>query len=426
MLGGRRTRSNKGKKRTPYGPRTGKTRSGKKFRSTNSKTKKVGRRTRSNKGKKRTPYGPRTGKTRSGRKFRQSAGLGFFGKKKEKDNKSEPSLAYGPGYGDRPPHQFRTIWTGDKKTKVEDREWSSGNPLPRETCPSDSDGVDVPGELTYANYLKFKYARSNPYRSGYMNWVPSPHEEHNGHPPADGPLGRRKKGKKGEKPPSCDSNPEARGCRQVDYQMKYNSENKMREVWGEDEELAKNPDQPIPKDHFIYKYLETTPALSFQFKHERFGKKDYGPYAESNKGESLLRKFRRFVNNNCKTFEDCHYYPNKKSCDYATDWRNPRHCKWVEGDYTSDLGKTYTEGTCVYDEENNLYPYYENNPGIGFVPACIWGVTDSRGREFDEKRGGLVDGDHTCTDTEGHEDKKIIEGYLNLMKQSQAQEQSPQ
>ena len=70
MLGGRRTRSNKGKKRTPYGPRTGKTRSGKRFRSTNSKTKKVGRRTRSNKGKKRTPYGPRTGKTRSGRKFR--------------------------------------------------------------------------------------------------------------------------------------------------------------------------------------------------------------------------------------------------------------------------------------------------------------------------------------------------------------------
>ena len=32
MLGGRRTRSNKGKKRTPYGPRTGKTRSGRKFR----------------------------------------------------------------------------------------------------------------------------------------------------------------------------------------------------------------------------------------------------------------------------------------------------------------------------------------------------------------------------------------------------------
>ena len=32
MIGGRKTRSNKGKKRTPYGPRTGVTRSKKKFR----------------------------------------------------------------------------------------------------------------------------------------------------------------------------------------------------------------------------------------------------------------------------------------------------------------------------------------------------------------------------------------------------------
>ena len=31
-VGGRKSRSNKGKKRTPYGPRTGKTRSGRKFR----------------------------------------------------------------------------------------------------------------------------------------------------------------------------------------------------------------------------------------------------------------------------------------------------------------------------------------------------------------------------------------------------------
>ena len=69
MIGGRKVRSNKGKKRIPYGPRTGKTRSGKRFRTT-TVNKKVGRKTRSNKGKKRTPYGPRTGKTRSGKKFR--------------------------------------------------------------------------------------------------------------------------------------------------------------------------------------------------------------------------------------------------------------------------------------------------------------------------------------------------------------------
>ena len=59
MLGGRKVRSNKGKKRGPYGPRTRRT-----VRHSS------GRKTRSNKGKKRGPYGPRTGKTRSGRKFR--------------------------------------------------------------------------------------------------------------------------------------------------------------------------------------------------------------------------------------------------------------------------------------------------------------------------------------------------------------------
>jgi len=107
MIGGRKTRSNKGKKRTPYGPRTGVTRSKRKFRvkakkinkprslnvlnnlsnvtnnapvikaGTNIRTTfntfkkpKRNRKVRSNKGKKRTPYGPRTGVTRSKRKFR--------------------------------------------------------------------------------------------------------------------------------------------------------------------------------------------------------------------------------------------------------------------------------------------------------------------------------------------------------------------
>ena len=77
--GRRKVRSNKGKKRGAYGPRTGKTRSGKRFR-TVTKTRKVGRKTRSNKGKKRTPYGPRTGKTRSGRKFRGVADRNFYWK----------------------------------------------------------------------------------------------------------------------------------------------------------------------------------------------------------------------------------------------------------------------------------------------------------------------------------------------------------
>lgn len=78
MFGGRKVRSNKGVKR---GPRTGVTRSGRRFRLTkkvrkvnrprnNKKSRKRTRKVRSNKGKKRGPYGPRTGKTRSGRRFR--------------------------------------------------------------------------------------------------------------------------------------------------------------------------------------------------------------------------------------------------------------------------------------------------------------------------------------------------------------------
>ena len=73
MFGGRKSRSNKGKKRGQYGPRSGVTRSGRKFRNTakkvNRKNVKRTRKTRSNKGRKRGPYGPRS-RTRSGRKFR--------------------------------------------------------------------------------------------------------------------------------------------------------------------------------------------------------------------------------------------------------------------------------------------------------------------------------------------------------------------
>ena len=105
MIGGRKRRSNKGKKRTPYGPRSI-TRSGKKFRgrkvAKKVKSKKVfsnnvsnvtnnspviragtivrptfntinkaqrKRKVRSNKGKKRGPYSV-SGRTRSGKKFR--------------------------------------------------------------------------------------------------------------------------------------------------------------------------------------------------------------------------------------------------------------------------------------------------------------------------------------------------------------------
>ena len=74
--GARKTRSNKGVRR---GPRTGVTRSGRRFRAVASRTTKRSnsnrsvrrtRKQRSNKGVKRGPYGPRTGRTRSGRRFR--------------------------------------------------------------------------------------------------------------------------------------------------------------------------------------------------------------------------------------------------------------------------------------------------------------------------------------------------------------------
>ena len=105
MIGGRKSRSNKGKKRGPYSPRS-RTRSGAKFRGRKAvkkvKSKKVfsnnvsnvnnnapviragtnvrptfntinkvqkKRKVRSNKGKKRGPYGPRS-RTRSGKKFK--------------------------------------------------------------------------------------------------------------------------------------------------------------------------------------------------------------------------------------------------------------------------------------------------------------------------------------------------------------------
>ena len=65
MIGGRKTRSNKGKKRGAYGSR-------KKV----SNTENIRRKVRSNKGKKRQPYGPRmnnSGRTRSGAIFRGRA-----------------------------------------------------------------------------------------------------------------------------------------------------------------------------------------------------------------------------------------------------------------------------------------------------------------------------------------------------------------
>ena len=74
MIGGRKTRSNKGVKR---GPRTGRTRSGKRFRPTAKRAVRRTRKQRSNKGVRRGPYGPRTGRTRSGRRFRQAGGCGF-------------------------------------------------------------------------------------------------------------------------------------------------------------------------------------------------------------------------------------------------------------------------------------------------------------------------------------------------------------
>tara|TARA_B100001093_G_C26383172_1_gene823844 strand:- start:77 stop:577 length:501 start_codon:yes stop_codon:yes gene_type:complete len=69
MIGGRKVRSNKGKKRGSY--RTRKTHHSIKVSINSTGTRRVSsRKVRSNKGKKRTPYGPRTGRTRSGRKFR--------------------------------------------------------------------------------------------------------------------------------------------------------------------------------------------------------------------------------------------------------------------------------------------------------------------------------------------------------------------
>ena len=64
MIGGRKVRSNKGVKRGPYGPRSGVTRSGRKFRGTVKKVSKKNksnvrprktRKVRSNKGKKERP-----------------------------------------------------------------------------------------------------------------------------------------------------------------------------------------------------------------------------------------------------------------------------------------------------------------------------------------------------------------------------------
>ena len=78
MIGGRKTRSNKGKRRGSY--KTGKTRSGAKFRGrktmvkrSNNKSKRT-RKQRSNKGKRRAPYGKRS-RTRSGKKFRGGASM---------------------------------------------------------------------------------------------------------------------------------------------------------------------------------------------------------------------------------------------------------------------------------------------------------------------------------------------------------------
>ena len=69
MLGGRKVRSNKGKKRGPYRPRVRSSRMMVRVGSNGNRSVRT-RKVRSNKGKKRTPYGPRTGKTRSGRRFR--------------------------------------------------------------------------------------------------------------------------------------------------------------------------------------------------------------------------------------------------------------------------------------------------------------------------------------------------------------------
>jgi hypothetical protein len=79
-VGGRKSRSNKGKKRGAYGTRVRRHSNGRKVRSNKGKSRTPygarirrhsnGRKVRSNKGKSRSAYGPRTGKTRSGKKFR--------------------------------------------------------------------------------------------------------------------------------------------------------------------------------------------------------------------------------------------------------------------------------------------------------------------------------------------------------------------
>ena len=70
----RKTRSNKGKKRAMYRPRkdaVGITRSGRRYRAKNMGVEmRKKRKTRSNKGVRRRPYGKRTGKLRSGKRFR--------------------------------------------------------------------------------------------------------------------------------------------------------------------------------------------------------------------------------------------------------------------------------------------------------------------------------------------------------------------
>ena len=84
MIGGRKVRSNKGKKRGSY--RTRKTHHAIKIRVNSNGSRRVSsRKVRSNKGKKRTPYGPRTGKTRSGRRFRQSGGYNNIEEATEKE-----------------------------------------------------------------------------------------------------------------------------------------------------------------------------------------------------------------------------------------------------------------------------------------------------------------------------------------------------
>ena len=75
MLGGRKVRSNKGKKRGSYRKRISTSNVIVSVNDNGNRTvlSKRTRKVRSNKGKKRKPYGPRTGKTRSGRKFRGGA-----------------------------------------------------------------------------------------------------------------------------------------------------------------------------------------------------------------------------------------------------------------------------------------------------------------------------------------------------------------